>query len=153
MKFTSKLFCAMIGLTIFSATATQAQAQTVTNVVIKNQLQSPILLVPSSVNILGTATPGVPLSILANNTNINPTFTVRSPFTNIASIHFSYSAGTRQCRFSTSLTTTPTIFGSLIPSWTKSGTSTGSTFANCEAKITVANPNTPFNYTVEFTMR
>jgi hypothetical protein len=143
-----KLLCTIIGLTFFSATTAQAQAQTVTTVIVKNQLQKPVSLV--STNILGTATPSIPSSILPKT---NAFFTIRNPFTNIASIHFSYSAGTQQCRFSTSLTTTPTIVGTTIPNWTKQGTSTGSAFVNCDAKITIANPSSPYNYTVEFTLR
>jgi len=104
MKHFNKLFSVMIGL-ILSTTAAKAQAGVVTQVVVKNQLKQPVSLVPSSVSqILGTGSP--PNKIIPGATQA---FTVISPFSNIASIHFSYTTGTQGCRFSTSLTTTPTF--------------------------------------------
>jgi hypothetical protein len=146
MKHFNKLFSVMIGL-ILSTTAAKAQAGVVTQVVVKNQLKQPVSLVPSSVSqILGTGSP--PNKIIPGATQA---FTVISPFSNIASIHFSYTTGTQGCRFSTSLTTTPTFFGSQIPKWTKNGSRTGSN-VTCDAKITSVNP-TNYSYTVEFTLR
>ena len=145
MKHFNKLFSVMIGL-ILSTTAVKAQAGVVTTVVVKNQLAQPVSLVPSSVTqILGSGSPPSPIPSGATRT-----FTVTSPYSNIASIHFSYTTGTKQCRFSTSLTTRTNLFGS-IPNWTKSGSPTGFN-VNCDAKITSVN-STNYNYTVEFTLR
>ncbi|QSV67397.1 MAG: hypothetical protein HEQ12_10950 [Aphanizomenon flos-aquae DEX188] len=146
MKHFNKLFSVMIGL-ILSTTAAKAEAGVVTQVVVKNQLKQPVSLVPSSVSqILGTGSP--PNKIIPGATQA---FTVISPFSNIASIHFSYTTGTQGCRFGTSLTTTPTLFGGQIPKWTKNGSRTGSN-VTCDAKITSVN-STNYSYTVEFTLR
>ncbi len=118
-----------------------AQAGTTTTVIVKDGLTTDIS--PSSPNILGTITPSLQV--------IHPgslTYTVRSPYNDIASIHFTYSSGSKSCRFDTSVTA---ING--IPSWTKAAKSTGSTYATCEAKITYVKMTSPFDYTVEFTMR
>lgn len=104
------------------------------------RLSSPIN--PSSPNILGTIHP----SLLPVNAGSSQTYIVSSPHPSIGSVRFTYSAGTKSCRFDTSVTTNP----SGIPIWTKSGRSTGAT---CEAKITAVDMVAPFNYTVEFTMR
>jgi hypothetical protein len=145
MKHSNKLFSVMIGL-ILSTTAAKAQAGVVTQVVVKNQLKQPVSLVPSNMSqILGTGSP--PNKIIPGATQA---FTVTSPYSNIASIHFSYTTGTQGCRFDTSLTTTPTFFGQ-IPNWTKNGSRTGSN-VTCDAKITSVN-STNYSYTVEFTLR
>jgi hypothetical protein len=149
MKHSNKLFCMMIGL-ILSTTAAKAEAGLVTTVVVKNQLKKPVSLdFPYVKQILGKLSPSIPNNIPSGTST---TFTVTSPYSDIASIHFSYTTGTQSCRFDTSLTTTPTIVGTSIPKWTKNASSTGSTYVGCDSKITSAN-STGYHYTVEFTMK
>lgn len=40
-----------------------------------------------------------------------------------------------------------------VPSWTKTGTSIGTTRATCNANITAAQAGLPYNYTVEFEIK
>lgn len=141
----SKMVNAVLGLAaglFVSGMAMSAQAGTVTNVVIKDGLTSSIS-VSGTPNILGTVSPALS-TVAAGSSNTN---VVTSPYNNIASIHFTYASGSKACKFDTSLTVL-----SGVPNWTKSGSSTGSTYATCEAKITAVDLYT-YNYTVEFTMR
>ena len=127
---------------VLSGMAASAQAGVVTTVLIKDGLTTSIS-VSGTPNILGTVTPSLsPVGTGATNTNY-----IVSPYTTIASAHFSYASGSKTCRFDTSLTV---VNG--IPSWTKQATSTGGTYANCGATITAVDLST-YNYTVQFTMQ
>lgn len=144
----SKMVKVALGLAtglFVSGIAMSAQAGTVTTVVVKNGFTSNSITLSGTPNILGTVSPSaLPGSIAATT---SATRTVTSPYTNIASIHFTYASGSKACKFDTSLTVL-----SGIPKWTKTASSTGSTYATCEAKITAVDMYN-YNYTVEFTMR
>lgn len=141
----SKMVKAALGLAaglFVSSMAISAQAGTITQVIIKDGLTSSISL-SGTPNVLGTVSPAFS-TVAAGSSNTN---VVVSPYNQIASIHFTYASGTKACKFDTSLTV---LNG--VPKWTKTGSSTGSTYATCEAKITAVDLYT-YDYTVEFTMR
>lgn len=94
----------------------------------------------------GTASP-TPTNIAANG---NITFTVTSAFDTVSGMRFTYTSGTKACRFVASHTVN-IVSGAIT--YTKTGTSIGSTFATCTAAITAASPTSPYNYTVEFSIK
>lgn len=143
-KFITAGLAVAAGLCV-SGMAVSAQAGTTTTVIVKNGLTSTISL-SGTPNVLGTTSPAFS-SVVAGLSNTNY---VASPYSRIASIHFTYASGSKACKFDTSLT----MSGS-VPNWTKTGQSTGSSYATCTAKITAIDldPLGDYDYTVEFTMK
>lgn len=138
----------LIVLVFFAMTTTTQAAGLITTIVIQNLLKTPVKL-NGNAQLLGVAKPTTPLTINPGTT----IYTVTSPYSDIASIHFSYTANiTKTCRFDTSFTRTPTYLGSWIPHWTDNATSTGSSYVGCKAKITASNL-TSYSYTVQFTIQ
>lgn len=94
----------------------------------------------------GTASP-TPTNIPANG---NITFAVTSGFDTVSGMRFTYTSGTKACRFVASHTVN--IVSDAI-TYTKTGTSIGTTSATCTAAITAASPFSPYNYTVKFSIK
>jgi hypothetical protein len=145
MKLLKKHGLAMAGSMIAAvAVAGNAQAaNTVTTVKVTNSTNAPAVYGP--VSFAGTASP-TPTNIAAGG---SLTFLVTSLSDIVSGIHFTYTSGTKECRFDASHTVNVITH---VPTWTKSGTSIGTTSATCGATITAASPTDPYNYTVEFTI-
>jgi len=141
MKMNRKLTLVTLCGLAFALAASAASAETVISVTVNNHTTA--TAVYSYINGTGTATPAPPSNIIAGG---NTTSSVSNTYTfPVAAWNFYYTAGTKQCKFMTSLTTNQNI-----PTWTKSGTSTGTTGATCSSTITYASPTSPFSYSVTF---
>ncbi|VXC09993.1 conserved hypothetical protein [Pseudomonas sp. 8Z] len=68
----------------------------------------------------------------------------------VSGMRFVYTSGTKKCRFAASRTVN---VSTKVPSFTKTGTSIGSTRATCNATITAVQTSLPYNYTVEFEIK
>ena len=68
----------------------------------------------------------------------------------VSGMRFVYASGNKKCRFAASHQVNPST---KVPSWTKTGTSIGTTRATCNANITAAQAGLPYNYTVEFEIK
>lgn len=144
MKILSKLLPSILALA-FTIVTPSVHAYTgdympMTFVVVKNQLKTPVNLV-ANYQILGV--PVMPRTIAPGS---SASFLVVNTYIDVTSIHFSYSTGTQSCRFDTTFV----LISSKPSIWTKSGTSTGSTYTNCDAAITNINS---YSYTAQFTLR
>lgn len=94
----------------------------------------------------GSVSP-TPGSILPSNTT---TFYLTSVADTVSGMRFVYASGNKKCRFAASHQVNPST---KVPSWTKTGTSIGTTRATCNANITAAQAGLPYNYTVEFEIK
>jgi len=68
----------------------------------------------------------------------------------VSGMRFVYTSGTKKCRFAASHRVN---VSTKVPSFTKTGTSIGSTRATCNANITAVQTSLPYNYTVEFEIK
>ncbi|MGE8479023.1 hypothetical protein PS631_00790 [Pseudomonas fluorescens] len=74
-------------------------------------------------------------------------FDLISLSTTASGMRFTYKSGRKECQFEASHSTLPTA------KWDKKATSVGSTRATCEAQLTRASINPPYNYSVTFTLK
>ncbi len=145
MKLSKKVGLATLGCMVAAIAAGNAHAaNTVTTVKVTNNTAA--TAVYAFEYFAGTASP-TPTNISAGG---NITFAVTSVANIVSGLRFTYTSSTKACRFAASHTVN---VSTMVPTWTKTGTSIGSTFATCGAVITAASPTNPWNYTVEFTIQ
>ncbi|MDF0732955.1 hypothetical protein P0Y43_19875 [Pseudomonas entomophila] len=132
------LFAVIIGAALPLA---NAWGNTVASVTVKNDTSTPAAFTYEYA--FGTFDP-VPSTISGNATL---RFVLNGASSASSGMRFTYSAGSKRCKFEASHITIPNI------GWTKKATSTGSARATCEAKITRASATPPYDYGVEFTIR
>lgn len=137
----SKLFGA---IALFAAMVATAQAGTFVTIKVKNSTTASAEYTYEYFS--GSVSPS-PGSILPSNTT---TFQLTSIADTVSGMRFVYTSGNKKCRFAASHQVNPST---QVPSWTKTGTSIGSTSATCKANITAVQTGLPYNYTVEFEIK
>lgn len=140
MKY-SKLFLAAA---LFASMIASAHAGTIVTVKVKNSTAAPAEFTYEYFS--GSIYPS-PSTIPPSATT---TFAMASVVETASGIRFVYTSGKKKCHFSATHIVSPS---SNAPSWTKIGTSIGSSNATCNAIITTAQAERPYNYTVEFEIK
>jgi hypothetical protein len=131
-------------LATIAVAGTAQAANTLVSVKVTNSTS--VTAIYAAVSYAGTVSP-TPTNILPG---ANTSFQVTSLSDIVSGLHFTYTAGTKECRFDASHTVNVVTH---VPTWTKTGTSIGTTFATCGATITAASAVDPYNYSVEFTIQ
>ncbi|QQQ50796.1 hypothetical protein JJQ97_00650 [Pseudomonas syringae] len=137
----AKLFATTV---LFTSMVAAAHAGTIVTVKVKNSTTGPAEYTYEYFS--GSVSPS-PSTILPSATT---TFALTSVADTVSGMRLVYTSGTKKCRFAATHQVNPS---SNVPSWTKTGTSIGSSNATCSAKITAVQASLPYNYTVEFEIR
>ncbi|MEB0103861.1 MULTISPECIES: hypothetical protein [unclassified Pseudomonas] len=146
MKCAKKAVLAgFLGL-VASVSSVVASANTETIIVVNNRTS--VQAAFGAGNFSGSVRPA--LGYIDANTSTS--FTLTSFGYQASGIRFTYTAGTKKCRFTASHLALPSMRGH-IPTWKKAGESIGSSRATCTASISLPTLGIPFNYTVNFTIQ
>lgn len=137
----AKLFGAVA---LFASMVATAQAGTLVTVKVKNSTAAIAVYTYEYFSGSVSLAPG---SIDASTTS---SFILTSGADTVSGMRFVYTSGTKKCRFAASHTVN---VSTKVPSFTKTGTSIGSTRATCSANITAVQTSLPYNYTVEFEIK
>lgn len=129
---------------LFASMVAAAQAGTVSTVKVKNSTNLPASYTYEYFS--GSVTP-TPSSIPEGGTT---TFYLTSAFETVSGMRFVYTSGNKKCRFAASHQVNPST---KAPSWSKTGTSIGTSRATCNANITAIQAGPPYNYTAEFEIK
>ncbi|MDY7561731.1 hypothetical protein QN382_08920 [Pseudomonas sp. 10B1] len=146
MKCAKKAVLAgFLGL-VASVSSVAASANTETKIFVNNRTSASAVFGPGQFS--GSVTP--PPGQIDGGRSTN--FTLTSFGYQASGIRFTYTAGTKKCRFTASHLAMPSMRGH-IPTWKKAGESIGSSRATCTASISLPTLGIPFNYTVNFTIQ
>jgi hypothetical protein len=131
---------------VASVGSVAASANTVTTINVSNR--TAVLAVFGREYFSGSVQPA-PGPIDANSST---RFTLTSFGYQASGMRFTYTAGTKKCRFTASHVALPSMRGH-IPTRKKAGESIGRSRATCTASISLPTMGVPFNYTVNFTIQ
>ncbi len=129
---------------LFASMVATAQAGTLVTVKVKN---STAVQADYTYEYFSGSVAPSPGTIPASSTG---NFVLTSGADIVSGMRFVYTSGTKKCRFAASHTVN---VSTKVPSFTKTGTSIGSTRATCNANITAIQTSLPYNYTVEFEIK
>lgn len=133
-------------LVVLGGSVGGAQAGNLATVIVENQTNEKAIYTYE--HLFGSAQPA-PSDIVAGDA---VKFSLTSGSDIASGMRFTYSSGSKKCRFSASHAGTPSM-GGYIPSWKKDAQSIGSSRATCTATLVGMDSSLPFNYTVRFTIK